>query len=190
MKDYIIRFYGDPVLREKSREITKIDDGIIELASDMLRVMNENAGAGLAAQQIGRTERICVIDISKADSREDAGPLTCVVDVEMPLVMINPEITATNGEQKRAEGCLSFPDIYVTLRRHEEVTAKYTDLQNRVKTIRVRGFLARAVQHELDHLNGVLMVDHMSAVQKAAIAAKLRKIKAVSRSKLKEIESA
>ena len=90
---------------------------------------------------------------------------------------MNPEITAADGEQCGDEGCLSFPEIYVKIRRAADVTAAYTDLDNRRQTVRATGLLARAIQHEIDHLNGVLLVDRMSMVQKAALAGKLKRLK-------------
>jgi peptide deformylase len=95
----------------------------------------------------------------------------------MPLVLINPRIVASSGTQVGQEGCLSFPDIYVQIKRAAEVTVAFTDLEGRERELHGMGLLARAIQHELDHLNAVLLVDRMSAVQKVSVAGKLKRLK-------------
>lgn len=172
---YHIRIYGDPVLREASRPVEKVDDEIRRLAEDMTGTMHENRGAGLAAQQIGRTESICVIDVDTypeeaGDAGEDHG-------IEMPLVLINPKIIEHSGSQTGQEGCLSFPDVYVELTRWNDILVEYTDIQGELKRLSLKGLPSRAVQHELDHLNGVLLVDHMTPVQKVAVGGKLKRMK-------------
>jgi peptide deformylase len=113
-----------------------------------------------------------VIDVPK--TRDTAEILT---DVEMPIIMINPKIETMSGEQKGDEGCLSFPEIFVAIKRANEVTVSFLNLQNKEQTINTVGLAARAVQHELDHLNGVLLVDRMSALQKIGVAGKLKRLK-------------
>jgi len=167
MATYSIVKFGNGALREKSVKIEAVDEKIRELASDMMAAMRAADGIGLAAEQIGRNESICIIDVPKDH--------TC--GVEMPLVLINPEILASSEEIFEQEGCLSFPDIYVKVHRMKNVTATYTDLDGNRQEITVEGLLARAIQHELDHLNGVLLVDHMSAVQKVANSGKLKRLK-------------
>lgn len=170
---YHVRIYGDPVLREKSVPVDGIDDELRQLAEDMLVTMRENNGAGLAAQQIGRTERICIIDISyeMLDVGEGCD------EVEMPMVLVNPEIVDRKGEQDGQEGCLSFPDVFIKVARSAEVSVKYKNLEGKDVVVRVSGLAARAVQHELDHLDGILLVDHMTPVQKVAVAGKLKRMK-------------
>ena len=133
---------------------------------------------GLAAEQVGRREAMFVLDVPPAD--EDAGPPSDP-PVPMPLVLINPEIVERRGEQRGQEGCLSFPEIYVDVTRGFEVVARFMDLEGADHTITARGMLARAIQHELDHLNGVLLVDQMSPVQKVAVAGKLKRLKRQNR---------
>lgn len=159
--------YGSSVLREKATPVAAVDDAIRSLVSDMLASMYADNGVGLAAEQIGRTEAICVIDV----------PADQACGVKMPLVLINPKIVASAGEQVGQEGCLSFPDIYINVRRAERVEATYLDVEGKAQTVEAAGLLSRAIQHELDHLNGVLLVDHMSAVQKVANAGKLKRMK-------------
>jgi peptide deformylase len=171
--------YGDPVLRAPATNVPAVTAEIRRLAEDMLAAMYAHNGAGLAAQQIGRMERLCVIDVSQreaADKTPAAAPPENP-DIPMPLVLINPRIASLEGQQRGSEGCLSFPEIFVDVTRAAEVTVTYTDLRGHERTLTGRGLLARAIQHELDHLNGVLLVDHMSAVQKVALAGKLRRLK-------------
>jgi len=173
MNDGVLK-YGSPGLRRKSRKVEKVTAEIRGLADDMLRVMRECSGLGLAAEQVGRTEAICVIDIPKNAQNGSGAPAP---EVPMPLVLINPVITVFEGEQVGQEGCLSFPEIYINLKRAEAVEVSYVDLAGRPASARVSGLAARAVQHEVDHLNGILLVDRMSPVQKVALAGKLKRLK-------------
>ncbi|MBN1557642.1 MAG: peptide deformylase [Lentisphaerae bacterium] len=172
---YRILTYGEDALRRRARPVGEVDDGIREAARDMLATMYAAEGVGLAAEQVGRDEAMFVVDVPAAPGPNGEPPEN--PDVPMPLVMINPEITASSGEQSSPEGCLSFPELYVQITRAMEVEAVYTDLENRRRTVRARGLLARAIQHELDHLRGVLLVDRMSAVQKVAHAGRLKRIR-------------
>lgn len=164
---------GTPVLREKAKKVSKIDDSIKNLIEDMLVTMRSRNGIGLAAQQVGETAAVCVIDIT----RDNAEPRTDEAEIKMPLIMINPEIIETSGTASCEEGCLSIPDIYVTIQRAVEVTAVFQDLGGKRSSIRAKGLLARAVQHELDHLNGVLLVDRMSPIKRISLSGKLKKLK-------------
>lgn len=180
---YEVVTYGQKVLKKKARRIERVDSSIRKLARDMLETMYAANGVGLAAEQVGADQSICVIDVpTELENPEGPAPAINRI-VPMPLVMINPEITAMVGSQTGDEGCLSFPEITVRVRRAAEVIVRYTNLQDQTESIRAAGLLARAVQHEVDHLNGVLLVDHMSAVQKLANAAKLRKLKRLAAGK-------
>jgi len=166
--------YGEPVLREKSVPVAVVDDRLRKLAVEMLELMHEARGVGLAAQQVGHTERLCVIDIPEGcDEPEDE---LFNAPIAMPLVLFNPEIVQVEGSQCDKEGCLSFPNVGGTLTRAAQVTCSYLDADNRPQMITARGFLARALQHEIDHLNGILYIDHMSAVERLTFAAKLKKL--------------
>ncbi len=160
--------YGAEVLREKAEPVAEVTDEIRQLAKDMLASMYAADGVGLAAEQIGRTEAICVIDVPKDEA----------CGVKMPLVLINPQIRTLEGEQCGQEGCLSFPGIYVQVKRAEKAVVDYLDLDGNPATVEGTGLLSRALQHEIDHLNGVLLIDNMSAVQKVAHAGKLKRMKA------------
>lgn len=168
--------YGNPVLRKKAEEVKEITGEIHALVKEMLDAMYRERGVGLAAEQVGRTERLFVIDIP-ADSDTDDRGVRENPDIAMPLVLINPKITGhTDDVQVGPEGCLSFPDIFANVERWYEVDAEYTDLAGQARQIHAKGLLARAIQHELDHLNGVLLVDHMSHVKKVALSGKLKRL--------------
>ena len=166
--------YGEKVLREKAVPVAVVTDELRELADDMLDTMHSSKGVGLAAEQVGRLEKVCVIDIPEGcDEPEDE---TFNAPIRMPLVMFNPEIVAQEGSQHDKEGCLSFPSVGGSITRAAQVTCQYLDADNRPQMITARGFLARAIQHESDHLNGILYIDHMSAVERLSFAAKLKKL--------------
>jgi peptide deformylase len=175
MKSIVL--YGDAALRDKATPVEAVTDEIRDLAREMLDTMYAHDGAGLAAEQIGRTEAVFVVDVSPGKGGGEGERSGEKPEVAMPLVMINPELVDEQGEQRAREGCLSFPEIFVPVTRAAEVTARYTDLQGQSRTIRAGGLLARAIQHELDHLNGVLLVDRMTAVQRVAVSGKLKRIR-------------
>ncbi len=168
--------YGNPILRKKAVEVTEITGEIHELAKDMLETMYEERGVGLAAEQVGRTERMYVIDIPSDSDMDDEGQRENP-DIAMPMVLINPKVTGhTEDVQVGPEGCLSFPDIFANVERWYEVDAEYMDLEGHIRKIHAKGLLARAIQHELDHLDGILLVDRMSHVKKVAIGGKLKRL--------------
>ncbi|MDF7825840.1 peptide deformylase [Pontiellaceae bacterium B12227] len=168
--------YGNPVLRQKAVEVMSIDDDIRALVKEMFETMYKEQGVGLAAEQVGRTERVFIVDIAAEGDVGDDGQRENPT-VEMPLVFINPKITGHTDEvQVGPEGCLSFPDIFANVERWYEVDATYTDLNGIPQSIHAKGLLARAIQHELDHLDGVLLVDRMSHVKKATMAGKLKRL--------------
>ena len=142
----LIRQNGDEILRKRAREVEKFDNKLKELVDDMIETMHKNNGVGLAAQQVGILKRVIVIDI---------------YDGKGPIVLINPVIIKTKGEQEVEEGCLSFPNQYARLIRPEEVVAEALDENGKKVKIKAKGLLAQAICHELDHLDGVLFIDHM-----------------------------
>jgi peptide deformylase len=143
----------------------------------MLETMREHNGVGLAAEQIGRTEALCVIDVSGGERSGEAAARVAQCGVPMPLIMVNPQIVARHGEQTDREGCLSFPEVFATITRSAEVTVVFTDLDNGQQMVTAHDLLARAIQHEIDHLDGVLLVDRMSPVQKVALSGQLKRLK-------------
>lgn len=171
--------YGHPVLRQRCRTITEVDDGIIELVADMLDTMVDANGVGLAAPQVGVDLRLAVIDVShdpecvsflKVDG-EDADLMSV-----MPLVFINPELEFGQAKEFGMEGCLSIRGIRAEVRRPETVKATLPQLDGSVMVLETDGLLARALQHEIDHLNGVLFVDRLPAVAKVSMKNRLKRL--------------
>lgn len=166
--------YGEKVLREKASNVPVVTDELRALADEMIETMHKAKGVGLAAQQVGHLEKMCVIDIPEGCEEQEDEMFNAPIG--MPLVLFNPEIIAAEGSQHDKEGCLSFPKIGGSVTRAAQVTCQYLDAENRPQVITARGFLARALQHEIDHLNGILYVDHLSAVERLTFAAKLKKM--------------
>ena len=171
--------YGDPVLRAKGKRIEEIDDRIRELAENMIETMHAAHGVGLAAQQIGEALKLTVLDISAVEDR----PSTLKLDgreidpkTAMPLVLINPEIELRGETEVGIEGCLSFPEITGDIERAQSVTVRAQTLEGETIQIEASGFLARAIQHEGDHLNGILFIDRMRSAAKAALSSRLRRL--------------
>lgn len=167
--------YGDPALRKPCEKVAAITPPLLALATSMLETMYQAKGVGLAAPQVGRTESLCVIDVppdveKTPELREANAP------IKMPLVMFNPEIIDSDGAQRDEEGCLSFPQIHAPVTRASRVTITYLDPTGRRQTVTAHGWLARAIQHELDHLAGILFIDHLGALQTLPIALRLKKL--------------
>ena len=167
--------YGNKILREKARPVPTVTPALVVLAQDMIETMHRAKGVGLAAEQIGRLESVCVIDVP-AECEEDDETRAFNAAVPMPLVMFNPVVISTEGSQCGKEGCLSFPNLGGTVTRPGVVTCQYLDVHGIPQIVTVKGFLARAVMHETDHLNGVLYVDHLGAVEKLSMAGKLKRM--------------
>ncbi len=166
--------YGDKALREKAVPVAAVTDQLRALADEMLATMHTAGGVGLAAEQVGRTEMMCVIDIPEGcEEQEDAA---FNAPIAMPLKLWNPEILMQEGARRDKEGCLSFPGVGGSIVRANRVTVRYQDADNLPQTITASGFLARALQHEIDHLNGILYVDRMTAVERLSFASKLKKL--------------
>lgn len=140
----------DPVLRKKAVKLRKADDGIRKLAQDMWETMLDAPGVGLAAPQIGKSIRL--ITVHMPEDEEDGTE-------EASYILINPEIVKSTGEQLGSEGCLSIPGIAGNVKRADYITVKAMDLDNRPIRIKASGYLARILQHEIDHLDGVLFTD-------------------------------
>jgi peptide deformylase len=171
--------YGDPILRAKGKRIEQIDDRIRELAANMIETMHAAHGVGLAAQQIGEALQLTVLDISAVEDRpstlkldgKDADPKSA-----MPLVLINPEIELQSEIEIGVEGCLSFPEITGDIERAHSVTVRAQSLDGGTIQFEAGGFLARAIQHEHDHLDGILFIDRMNSAAKAALSSRLRRL--------------
>jgi peptide deformylase len=154
----------DPLLRQVSKPIERVDAESRRLAQDMLDTMYDAPGIGLAAVQIGVGRRMLVIDVSREDEEKT------------PLVFINPEILASSDEPSvYEEGCLSIPDYYAEVERPAQVTVKYIDREGKDQTIDAEGLLATCLQHEIDHLNGILFIDHISRLKREMVIKKFTK---------------
>ena len=170
--------YGHPALREKGKRIDHITSETRQLAADMIESMYAANGVGLAAQQVGRALLLTVIDITGSDI-----PSTMLVNgkpqdlaTRMPLVLVNPELSNPEGEDIGPEGCLSVPEITADIRRAAKVTVRAKTLEGADFEFECTGLLARAAQHEVDHLNGLLFLDRMDAATRASITGKLKKM--------------
>jgi peptide deformylase len=185
--------YGDPVLRAKGKRIDKIDDRVRELAQSMIETMHAANGVGLAAQQIGEPIQLTVIDVSQVEDRPTAMKLNgSQADPKsaMPLVLINPEIELVGETEMGTEGCLSFPEITGEISRAKSIVLRGQDLEGNRIEIETTGFLARAIQHEVDHLNGVLFIDRMSTAAKISLAGRLKRLKKETQRGLKHRQRA
>lgn len=171
---YQVVTFGHEILRQKAVPVAEITDGVRQLVQDMLESMYASKGVGLAAEQVGHTESVCVIDVPHDAEKEACRDENA--SVPMPLVLINPEIIASEGKQRNEEGCLSFPEIGAPITRADKVTVTYTNLAGVRQTVSARGLLSRAIQHEVDHLNGILLVDKMSPMQKLSVAGQLKRL--------------
>jgi len=176
---YPVVTFGHEILRQKAVPVAEIDEAVRQLVRDMLESMYAAKGVGLAAEQVGRTESVCVVDVPRDAEKEACREENAAVP--MPLVLINPEILAAEGKQRNEEGCLSFPEIGAPITRADKVTVTYTDLTGVRQTVTARGLLSRAIQHEVDHLSGILLVDRMSPMQKMSVSGQLRRLQKIAR---------
>jgi peptide deformylase len=155
----------DPILRQVSRPVERIDDQLRKLAGDMLDTMYDAPGIGLAAIQVGEPVRMLVIDLAKEGEQP------------APYVFINPEIIESSEDRSvYEEGCLSIPDYYAEVERPASVRVKYLDREGKAQEITADSLMATCLQHEIDHLNGVLFIDHISKLKRDMVVRKFRKI--------------
>jgi peptide deformylase len=171
--------YGDPILRAKGKRVQEIDDRIRELVADMIEAMHGANGVGLAAQQVGEPLQLTVLDVSQVEDRPSTMKLNGEdIDLKsaMPIVLINPEITLSEETEVGVEGCLSFPEITGDIERARSVVAQAETLDGKTVRIEAGGLLARAIQHEVDHLNGILFIDRMNSAAKAALSSRLKRL--------------
>jgi peptide deformylase len=185
--------YGNPVLRAKGERIEKIDTRIRELAADMIETMHEAHGVGLAAQQIGQPLQLTVLDVSAVEDRPSTLKLSGK-DVDpksaMPIVLINPEIELRGGTEIGVEGCLSFPEITGDIERADSVLVRAQTLEGEIFQIEATGLLARAIQHEHDHLHGILFIDRMTSAAKAALSSRLKRLQKETKRGIRHHEEA
>ncbi len=155
-----IRVLGDPILRQETKLVDEITDELRSLAADMLETMHAAQGIGLAAPQIGRTERMAVVEVEGAQ-----------------FVLVNPEVIHTEGKAKGEEGCLSIPDVYGDVERPARCTVRATGLDGEAYEVEADGLLARCFQHEIDHLHGKLFIDYLSVLKRRTALGKWGKEK-------------
>ena len=181
--------FNSPILREKGAKIATFDAALAKLAADMVDTMYAAHGIGLAAQQIGQAIQLCVVDLRETEADFDweydgAHP---PLELFMPLTIVNPELTIVpEPTDTYEEGCLSFPEIRGEVVRPDEITVKFQDVTGVPHTLRCNGLLARCVQHEADHLNGVLFIDRMAKPVLAAIDPELKALKKQTREAAKK----
>ncbi len=156
----------DPILRKKSEPLEKVDDNIRKLMNEMLETMYNAPGIGLAAVQVGILKRLIVIDLSKENEKKT------------PLFLINPKIINKSKETSvYEEGCLSLPGHFAEIERPSKCQLKYIDYNGKEKELEAEGLLSTCIQHEIDHLNGILFIDYLSKIKKDMIIKKLVKNK-------------
>jgi len=160
-----LRLYGDPVLRRKARPVDQFDAGLKELVQDMIRTMREARGVGLAANQVGDLRRVLTVDPSAGEHEVDA------------FGIVNPAITRRSGAWTDDEGCLSFPGLRIVITRAMDVRIEGRDLGGNPVAYEATGLLARALQHELDHLDGTLFVDRLPWTKRIAMWFRLPELK-------------
>jgi peptide deformylase len=161
-----IYLFGQSVLRKKARPVKHGDAGLVRIAADMVETMRQANGIGLAANQVGDLRRVIVIDLSVMDETKE----------QPPLAMVNPEILDEEGEWAMEEGCLSIPELREEVTRAERVRVRFRDLEFKEQERTASGLFGRVILHEIDHLNGVLFVDHLNAMKRKLLRGRLNKI--------------
>jgi peptide deformylase len=168
-----LHLMGSPVLRRRAEAVAAVDDDVRTLVDDLFDTMRAAHGVGLAANQVGETHRVAVVDVGERDPGQ--------------LVLINPVIREGSGVELGEEGCLSIPEIYGEVERATRVVVDALDREGRPQRIEATGFRARAIQHEIDHLDGILFIDHLSAVKRGLLLAKWKKARRGASGYVKEV---
>ena len=158
-----IVLYPDRVLLTPTAPVLRVDDEIAALVRDMVETMHAAPGIGLAANQIGVSKRVCVVDLSVGEQEQDLH------------VFINPRIVETSGSEMAEEGCLSFPDVHLDIERPFEATVEAQDLEGKTFTLSARGLLARAMQHEIEHLEGRVFLQNLSPLKRELLKRQIKK---------------
>ena len=181
--------FNEPILRKKGTKITTFNAALRKLAAEMVETMHAAEGIGLAAQQIGQAIQLCVVDLRAVEPDFDweLNGVRPPLDLFMPMVVANPVIKPVNGDDYAyEEGCLSFPKIRGDVVRPDEISVTYQDGDGHTHTLRCNGLLARCIQHEADHLNGILFIDRMEKDSLADIDADLKALKKRTREATKK----
>lgn len=180
--------FNNPILRKKGEKVTAFDASLAQLADDLVETMHEAGGIGLAAQQIGQAIQLCVVDLRQAevDYTWELDGKSPPKELIMPMSLVNPSLTAERESTTVSEeGCLSFPDIRGDVTRPDQIRVKYQDVQGHKHTLDCTGLLSRCIQHEADHLNGVLFIDRMDKKTLAALDPALKALKKQTREEKK-----
>ncbi len=156
--------FPNPVLRQKAKKITVFDDSLEDLITNMIETMYDAPGVGLAAPQIGESIQLVVVNASQEEDGKDS------------MVIINPEIIEKEGKQADEEGCLSVLDLTASVKRSQKVTVRYQDITGAELEITTEGRFAVVLQHEIDHLRGILFIDHLSTLKRALYKKKIKKM--------------
>lgn len=170
---------GHPVLRAKAEPIAQVDDALRSLADDMLETMYAHDGCGLAANQVGVARRLIVIDTREAKKRPSVLRIegkSRPVHKHMPLVLVNPELEFGEVHETGSEACLSIPGIHGDVERSAVVRVRATDLEGNIVEFEAEGLLSRALQHEVDHLDGILFIDRLDAAERKRVADELHQL--------------
>ncbi|MDP0498956.1 MAG: peptide deformylase [Verrucomicrobiota bacterium JB022] len=185
-----VTHYGEPVLRQTGKRIERFDDELKQLAADMVETMREEDGVGLAAQQIGRALLLFVVDVSMLEPQDldyELDGKRPPIDLIMPLTLVNAQVKVLPGRTATGEeGCLSFPGVRGDVTRPLAVEVNYQDLDGTPHVLRAAGWFARVLQHEYDHTQGVLFIDHFSSRQLRNAETRLKQLKRAARNRLKE----
>ena len=179
--------YGDPVLRRKGSRIERVDDAVRQFIADLYETMYVARGVGLASQQVGRALQVCVVDVRGIKDRPSQlwiGGREADVEAFMPLALINPTLKPVGEKTRGPEGCLSFPEIYGEIERSAEVEVTATNERGEEFSFKAGGLLARAVQHEADHLNGILFIDRMDSTTRSEVRSEVDELQAETKAKL------
>lgn len=181
--------YGHPMLRQKGKRIDPLTPEVGQLVDDMLETMRDALGVGLAAQQVGHALQLAVIDTRGLPDRPswlEVNGQRVEVAGHMPMVLINPEVSPVGEPVAGPEGCLSFPEFYGEITRPESVDVATQDRAGRLQRFRCGGLLARAIQHEFDHLRGILFIDRMTRERKEELKPDLEALQAETKATLKK----
>lgn len=186
-------YFGDPILKKQGKPVEHFDDELKGLASDMIDTMQANEGIGIAAQQIGKSLMLCVINVTPSRKEShlswyyDGQPQPMSLQQLMPMVLVNPQIDDYSRETNDfVEGCLSFPGINGTVTRPESIHLRFQDLDGKAHTLRCNGLFSRVIQHEVDHLNGKLFIDRMDKKTMRALSIKINRLRRHSEEKIKK----
>ena len=164
-RGYAIRLYGDPILRKEAASVSDVSDDVRALADGMVKTMRREEGVGLSAPQVGALLRLIVVASDPDDEHSD------------PIALVNPVVEGKSSDEWEAEeGCLSIPDVYADITRPERITVQALDLSGEPASMEADGWAARVLLHEIDHLNGVLFIDHLGHLRRARLRGQLNRL--------------